>query len=507
MKKLAALLLLVATNALAWDSSTAYNTVAMSYTTNSTISQVIVLNSSQQSESSVNFTVDVKNGGGRPTKDPVTGAAGAYATQTDKAWVTIYAYSATGTLISSVTSQQYTLENWGSDPTNRFSTKPGDNLWAFTQASVTYTGSLANVSYLKVEMKGTDGAFWAGNYGPQWRTPTVTVGSNTSNLAYNSEFGIAPDGLKAQGWVANGGQGWSNCGVTSGSLLCVTNESGVTANMWGGGYDANGGTTSGTAGGYNATLTSSNATQAASGTITPGGGGSSTPSPPPFDGTLTQSNSPGNETITSGSTSNAGVTSQQQVRVNTWNNSSSSHDNTLYIDQTYGSNNTVNITQTGSKNRIDFALNGNSNSSVTTQSGSNYLKQEIPGWGNNVTVNQSNTAGSHYAETKIQGNGNTVNHQQTGNSSHVLFSSSAGDINSITTNQSGSAAHSLEVKMNGSWHNVNATQSGSSANKSNIDLTNAGGAGNVDLQQTGGRNLTIIQSCVNPAGCGTTIRQ
>ena len=63
MKKLIALLLLVSANVHAWDSSSAYNTVAMSSTANSTITQTIVLTAAQQSQSSVNFVVDVKNGG------------------------------------------------------------------------------------------------------------------------------------------------------------------------------------------------------------------------------------------------------------------------------------------------------------------------------------------------------------------------------------------------------------------------------------------------------------
>ena len=502
-KFIVSFLLLTATIANAWDSSSAYNTVAMSYTANSTITQTIVLNATQQSQSSINFVVDVKNGGGRPTQD-LNGTPQAYASQTDTASVTMYFYDATGALINSVTSQSYILQNYGSNA--GWSAAPGDNQWAFTQASVSYSGSLANVAYVKVEMKGTDGAWWAGNYGPQWRTPTVTVGSDPTNIAYNSEFGVAPNGVQAQGWTANGGQGWSNCGITSGSLLCVTQESGVTANMWGGGYDAAGGTTSGQSGGYSGTLTSSNATQAATGTITPGSGtGGSTP--PPFDGTLTQTNNPSNQTITSGSTSTAGPTTPQQTTVNNWSNNPQSFHNVLYIDQAYGSNNAVGITQQGTKNRIDFSMNGNGNVVSSSQSGSNYMKQDIPGWGNNVTTTQSNTAGTHYAETKIQGNGNTVNHTQTGNASQVLFSSSQGDINSISTSQTGTGAHYVEAKLIGNFHNVKVDQQGGTANKANIDLTNSGGAGNVDLQQLGGKSVTVIQNCVTAGGCGTTIRQ
>ncbi len=256
----------------AWDSSSAYNTIAMSYTANTTITQIINLNSTQKAATTINFEVDVKNGGGRPTHD-LAGNPLQYSTQTDSATITIYRYNSSGTLLGSTVSQTYILKNYGSNA--GWSTAPGDNQHPFTQAAVTFTGDLSQTAYIKIEMKGTDGAWWAGNYGAQWRTPTVTIGSSTTNIVYNSEFGIASNGVQAQGWTTSSGS-WSNCGVTSGSLTCVTQESGVTANMWGGGEDLNGGTTSGQSGGYSGTLTSDNATQAASGTITPT---SSTPAP------------------------------------------------------------------------------------------------------------------------------------------------------------------------------------------------------------------------------------
>lgn len=276
MKKILLVLALFCSNSFAWDSSSAYNTIAMSYTANTTITQNIVLNATQQSSSTINFVVDVKNGGGRPTHD-LNGTPLAYSSQTDTATITIHRYNSAGTLLGSTVSSTYVLKNLGSDPSNGFSTAPGDNKHPFTQATVSYTGSLADTAYIKIEMKGTDGAWWAGNYGPQWRTPTVTIGSSGTNLVYNSEFGVAPNGVQAQGWTPSYGS-WAACGVTSGNSTCVTQQSGVTANMWGGGYDAAGGTTSGQSGGYSGTLTSNNASQAASGSITPT---SSTPTPNP----------------------------------------------------------------------------------------------------------------------------------------------------------------------------------------------------------------------------------
>ncbi len=502
MKRILGLLLLVATNAFAFDSSSAFNVVTMSYTANTTIYQRIVLDNTQKQATTLNFTVDVKNGGGRPTQDP-NGVPQAYASQTDSANIFIKLYDFTGAVIATPTSQTYTLQNWGSNA--GWSNAPGDNLLPWTTASLTYTGSLANVWFIEIYMKGTDGAWWAGNYGPEWRAPTVTIGADTSNVVYNSEFGIAPNSVKAQGWF-NSSNTWAYCGVTSGNAPCVTNVSGVTANMWGGGYDANGGSLAGATGGYNGTLTTSSADTAAT-TGTPTGGGSTTPTAPAFDGTLTQVNNPTTDTITSGSTSTAGFTGTQQSRVNAWTGSTQAKNNVLYIEQTYGTNNTVNITQSGTKNRIDFTLNGNGNVANTTQTGSNYLKEEIPGWGNTIIVNQSNTTTTNYAETKIQGNGNTVNHTQNSNATQLLFSTVTGDINTITTTQSGTGSHYAEAKLTGNFNNVKIDQSGSTANKANVDVTNAGGASTVDLQQTGGKNFTIIQSCVNAAGCSTTVRQ
>ena len=246
--------------------------------------------------------------------------------------------------------------------------------------------------------------------------------------------------------------------------------------------------------------------------LTPGqvyvSGGSSQPSGPTVEGgTITQTNAPSNQVIGSGSSYSASSSASDiQTRINTWINGNQQYNNVLYIDQV-GQGNTVDITQSGNKNRIDFTMNGNSNVVENTQSGNNYLKIDVPGWGNYIVTNQSNSSGSNYAETKIQGNGNTVNHTQTGNANQMMSSSITGDINTVTTNQSGSAGHYAESKITGNWNSVSITQSGNTANKATVDVTNNGGAASVDIQQSGGKSISIIQGCTNPAGCGTVIRQ
>ena len=269
---LLSLILLTSSIAHAFDSSSAYNVVAMSFPANQMIFNRVVLDSTQKAQTSVTFTADVQNGGGRPTHN-LDGTPRAFPTQTDSAFIRIRLYDNAGTLLNTVTSPTYTLRNLGSDPSNGFSTKPGDNQHPWTLASVTYTGDLSNVRFVQLEMVGTDGAFWAGNYGPMWRVPTVTFGSNSTNTVYNPEFGIAPNSVRAQGWF-NSSNSWAVCGVTSGNVPCVTSVAGVNANMWGGGYDINGGSLAGTTGGYNGTLTSTTADNAAA-------TGSPTPAAPP----------------------------------------------------------------------------------------------------------------------------------------------------------------------------------------------------------------------------------
>ncbi len=274
------LLILISPKTWAFDSSQAFNTITFSYIDNAYIRQYFNLSSAQQSTAtSMLLTVDAKDGGGRPTHN-LDGTCAAYCTQFDTARIEIIAYNASGGVIATKGVDQ-ALKTWGSSSNPGWSSAPGDNLHPWTQMTLNLTagdvgGSFANVARIEVRLiNKNEGSFWAGNYGVQFRTPTLQVNGTGTNVLYNSEFGIAPDSIKAQGWTVSTGS-WSNCGVTSGSNTCVTAES-VTANQWGGGYDVNGGTTTSQSGGYSGTLTSYNAdTAAATGSTTP-----STPSPVP----------------------------------------------------------------------------------------------------------------------------------------------------------------------------------------------------------------------------------
>ena len=269
---------------------------------------------------------------------------------------------------------------------------------------------------------------------------------------------------------------------------------------------------------------------------------------PAFDGTLTQTNNPPNQTITSGGGSSAGITTDQQSRVDTWHNSVQGTGNEIKLDVN-GSGNTLYIEQVGNSNVVQgnggdtATVYGNSNNikinQGTSGTGQNLIKMDVTGDNNNfdikqarddngipvgtnghyqsITINgtsnvlntqQSNTTlGSQYSETTINGNQNSVITKQTDNGNKVMFTTVTGNNNTVSATQSGTGQHTLTTNLTGNGNSATVNQSGNLANNANIDLTNAGGAATLDLIQSGGKNFTIQQMCVNPAGCSTTVRQ
>lgn len=226
-----------------------YNAIATAYVT-TTISQDVVFNSTMQQGGTFNFSVLAHNGGGR-------------AGQSDTANVKIQFYTSTGTLVTSVNS-------------NNSANLPNPNAvcgnpcidpsvpWTTLTTSATLTAAqAATVAYAKISMYGIDGSYWAGDYGPWYRAPTFTF-NNGANLAYNPEFGPY-NNVTAQGWISSPGFGACQ-GAWGGSNACIVNSDGVpgtstvglVANQNGGGPSATGGTTTGQAGGYNSTMTASN---------------------------------------------------------------------------------------------------------------------------------------------------------------------------------------------------------------------------------------------------------
>lgn len=270
-----------------------YNSVATAYVT-TTISQTVVFDSTMQNGGTFEFSVLAHNGGGR------TG-------QSDTANVKIQFYNSSNTLINTVNtsysnnlpqpSQSGTANSQGVMLSGNPQADPAVPWTTLSISSTNCGGSCATVAYAKVSMYGVDGSYWAGDYGPWYRAPTLTLNGGT-NLLYNPEFGPY-NGTNAQGWTLSPALGACQ-GAWGGSNACIVdntgtpgrNTTGLVANQNGGGPSATGGTTSGTAGGYNSTMSVSNPS---------GGGAPSTPtvvSSTTGTPSVTTSNSTGTPTTT-----------------------------------------------------------------------------------------------------------------------------------------------------------------------------------------------------------------
>ena len=216
----------------------AYDMIATAYVT-TTISQVVVLSPAQKSAGNLTFSIQAHNGGGRPN-------------QPDTASVQIQFYNSSNSLLYTAASSQYSLPipngigQPGIDPTVPWTT--------MTVSSANCGSSCANVAYVKVIASGIDGSYWAGDYGPWYMAPTLTVNGG-ANILYNPEFGPY-NGVSAQGWTISpalgacqGAWGGSNPCIANSAGQAGQNTTGLVANQNGGGPSASGGTTSAPAGG------------------------------------------------------------------------------------------------------------------------------------------------------------------------------------------------------------------------------------------------------------------
>jgi hypothetical protein len=429
-----------------------FNSINQSYTANSTINQTIVFDGNMQGADSLNFQVQIRNGGGRPTIAPTgyTAPTQLYPTNVDSATITIRFYDSTGTLINSAVSSTYTLESYADNAGNPgWSSGPGDNIYDWTNGSLNVTNiqvdsgsGFSQVAYAEVEMKGSDGSWWAGNYGVQWRAPTMTYSytdgngqtQTSTNVLYNPEFGPDSSGTQADGWTSSNNYG--TCGTNSGSTDCVTNG-GVTANASGGGEDPNGGTTSGTPGGYNSTFS-----------------------------IATFSGSSGDGTITDTSAAPAPVYVSSITTAQTATK-------TAALATTTG--NQAIITITGNDNDVD----------VSQLSNGNFVDLSITGSDNIVDITQvSSTLARHFAEIELIGDDNQFTFSQS-DAAKTAFISSNGDLNVLNITQKDGGLHYLSLANLGDSAQITILQEGAGNHSATIDLENGGGNWIFDLTQSG----------------------
>ena len=221
-------------------------------------------------------------------------------------------------------------------------------------------------------------------------------------------------------------------------------------------------------------------------------------------------------------TYSSGITAAQTTRKNSETTQRlNQNGNEINVDQ-IGDNNNITIRQgvtISGKNRIELYSNGNYNTlninqGYTTQgsvaggdANNHYLYLNVIGNNNSITKQQTGT--TNFNETTISGNSNNLTNVQQGNSPKILFQNINGNSNTVTTNQKDTGQHYLDINLTGNGHTVNAVQEGAGNHAATIQFNNSGGASSLNMTQGGSTNQTysINQSCVNAAGCSTTITQ
>jgi len=218
----------------------------------------------------------------------------------------------------------------------------------------------------------------------------------------------------------------------------------------------------------------------------------------------------------------SGITAAQSTRKASETTQRLNQSGNQVIIEQIGDNNNFTIRQgstNGGKNRIELYSNGNYNTLNLNQgyntngtvsagdSNDHYLSLTLNGNTNAVTTQQTGTG--KWNEINLTGNNNSITNLQSGTGAKILFESINGNNNTINTNQKDGGNQYLDIKFTGSGHRVTAVQEGAGNHAATIDFTNAGGASSLNLNQLGStaQTYSIQQSCVNAAGCSTSITQ
>ena len=164
--------------------------------------------------------------------------------------------------------------------------------------------------------------------------------------------------------------------------------------------------------------------------------------------------------------------------------------------------NTVYLTSAGDNNNVTMSQD-------TIGINGTYQNITITGDNNTVTQTQynSSTDAATYIFSNITGNGNTVSVSQEGSGTKGVFDVIVGNNNSLTAAQSGAGNHLLEATLLGNNNILDITQLGDITNHATISLTNAGGANNLIVTQSGGQTFNFQQTCATPAGCPAIVTQ
>lgn len=197
--------------------------------------------------------------------------------------------------------------------------------------------------------------------------------------------------------------------------------------------------------------------------------------------------------------------------------------NNLYTEVLNGSTNSIDVQVHGQSNNINRVTVNGSNNNIkawqgkhedgtvdNNETGDNDVYWIVAGSNNTLESYQTddnNNGGQHIANY-ITGDSNTVKHTQRGAGNHEGYIEINGDSNTVELSQRGNADTQFADIVLDDGHDVNVFQRYAD-HTANINLTNAGGAYTLDLDQTGTTNKTynLTGTCSNANGCGITVVQ
>ena len=175
------------------------------------------------------------------------------------------------------------------------------------------------------------------------------------------------------------------------------------------------------------------------------------------------------------------------------------------------SNNINRVTVNGSNNNIKAYQGKHEDGSVDNdETGDNDVYWIVSGSNNNLASYQTddNGNGGQHIANYVTGSSNDVKHTQRGASDHKGFVEIQGDNNNVELTQRGNSNVQFADIVLDNGHTVDVHQRYGS-HTANIDLTNAGGADNLDLTQNANTNQTYNMTgiCTNTNGCAVTVNQ
>ena len=211
-------------------------------------------------------------------------------------------------------------------------------------------------------------------------------------------------------------------------------------------------------------------------------------------------------------------------------------DNSINTIVTGNSNNVIVEVQNGDNNTLDMRIKNQDD---------NIARMYVNGNNNNVKAWQgkhedgsvdSDEHGDNDVYWYVTGNSNTLASYQTDTSDDgglYIFNDIDGSSNNILITQRGNGNHKSILDVNGDSNDIDILQRGNNSNSqyltltvddghtvdvyqrygdhtATINLTNAGGGYNLDLDQTDNssdRSYSLTGTCANSNGCGVTVTQ